>query len=367
MLKSLSIYEAVFDLVSKASDPVKPVLPKSLSKFRDRLDDQFIVMNCDWKAYKEDTGLETEEFNKVDVETGQPVVKHNDEWFDALQAAYIDLCEKSDDTLEKQAGDRVTVSEDSKADQEMRLKVEHEKKVGILLISQIEAEIETAVLIGAIEHTKAAVSIGAIEHTKAAVSIGAIEHTKAAVLIGDLEHTMTEMRKYCGVEEFQHVRGYLNPADLATRGLAKATELGPESFWQQGPFFLSLRRDLWPVNREFVKEELPDEEAKDGIDDKRETAAVETTVTYKDLPADDGAALLKTPQMEDGLVTTKVEVAAAVEGSVEERPGKELSSALVLLEEESKLKTELTGIKEAARVELAEDRLPDTIPEKRKY
>ena len=143
MLKSLSIYEAVFDLVSKASDPVKPILPKSHSKFRDRLDDQFVVMCCDWKAYREDTGLGTDDFNKIDVETGQPVVKHNDEWFDVLQAAYIDLCEKSDDTLDKQGGDKVTVSEDSRVVQEMRLKVDQEKKVGKLLISQIEAEVES--------------------------------------------------------------------------------------------------------------------------------------------------------------------------------------------------------------------------------
>ena len=122
MLKSLSMYETFYDMVSKASDPVKPILPKSHSKFRDKMDDQFVEMCCDWKAYREDTGLGTDDFNKIDVETGHPVVKHNDVWFDELQATYFDLCGRTDDILDKLAG---------------------EKKAGNLLISQIEAEVES--------------------------------------------------------------------------------------------------------------------------------------------------------------------------------------------------------------------------------
>ena len=136
MLKSLSSYETIFDLVTKASDVDKPVLAKSHSKFRDKLDDQFVTLCCDWKAYKEDTGLGSEEFNKDD-EDAQPVVKHNDKWFEELQAAYIDLCEKSDDTLEKQANEKGTVTEDSKVDHQLQLRVEHEKKVGTFLTSRL--------------------------------------------------------------------------------------------------------------------------------------------------------------------------------------------------------------------------------------
>ena len=73
---------------------------------------------------------------------------------------------------------------------------------------------------------------------------------------------MSEMRKYCHVEEFQHVSGELNPADLATRGEVKAADLGMGSFWQLGPFFLCLRRELWPVTRSFISEELPEEEVR---------------------------------------------------------------------------------------------------------
>ena len=100
MLKSLSTYEAFYDMITKGLDPAKPVSPKSHTSFRERMDDQFIVMCCDWKAYKEDTGLGPDEFNKIDNESGDPVVKHNDEWFERLQAAYLDLCKKSDDLLD---------------------------------------------------------------------------------------------------------------------------------------------------------------------------------------------------------------------------------------------------------------------------
>ena len=168
MLKSLSNYETVFDLVTKASDADKPVLSKSHSKFRDKLDDQFVTLCCDWKAYKEDTGLVTEEFNKVD-ENAQPVIKHNDKWFEELQTAYIDLCEKSDDTLEKQANEKkVSVNEDSKVDQKLQMKVEHERKVGTLLTSQIEAEVDSIKnAVSKLESEVSAVSTGALHLTKA--------------------------------------------------------------------------------------------------------------------------------------------------------------------------------------------------------
>ena len=169
MLKSLSNYETMFDLVSKASDADKPVLAKSHSKFRDNLDEHYVNLCCDWKSYKEDIGQGADEFNKVDEDTGQPVIKHNDDWFSKVQEAYIDLCEKSDDTLEKQANTRkVNSGEETKADQDLQMRVQHDKKVGTLLSSQIESESEsiraavvklgsevTAVTAGALEFSKA--------------------------------------------------------------------------------------------------------------------------------------------------------------------------------------------------------------------
>ena len=101
-------------------------------------------------------------------ENAQPVIKHNDKWFEEFQAAYIDLCEKSDDTLEKQAYEKVTVTEDDKVDQQLQLKVEHEKKVGTLLSSQIEAEVDSIKsAVTKLESEVNAVSTGALQHTKA--------------------------------------------------------------------------------------------------------------------------------------------------------------------------------------------------------
>ena len=54
--------------------------------------------------------------------------------------------------------------------------------------------------------------------------------------------------------------GENNIADLATHPGTKLSDLGPDSAWQRGPLFLSLRRDFWPVSRSFVKVDLPDQE-----------------------------------------------------------------------------------------------------------
>ena len=63
------------------------------------------------------------------------------------------------------------------------------------------------------------------------------------------------------VEDLHYVASEDNPADLATRGGVKLKDLGPGSFWQKGPSFLCSRRDLWPVNRDFISDaELPEDE-----------------------------------------------------------------------------------------------------------
>ena len=62
------------------------------------------------------------------------------------------------------------------------------------------------------------------------------------------------------MEDIHHVAGNLNPADVTTRGLAKVEDIGPGSFWQKGPSFLCSRRDIWPVTRDFVRKDLPDDE-----------------------------------------------------------------------------------------------------------
>ena len=73
---------------------------------------------------------------------------------------------------------------------------------------------------------------------------------------------MDEVKKYCEMEEVHWVSSENNAADILTRGVATLEDIGPCSSWQRGPTFLSLRRDLWPVHRDFVRTKLPQEEVR---------------------------------------------------------------------------------------------------------
>ena len=78
----------------------------------------------------------------------------------------------------------------------------------------------------------------------------------------EILETLDKIASYCEVEETHHVGTDENPADLLTRGHAKLSDLGPDSFWMTGPSFFSLPREHWPVTRDFVKKNLPEEEMK---------------------------------------------------------------------------------------------------------
>ena len=71
---------------------------------------------------------------------------------------------------------------------------------------------------------------------------------------------MHSISKKCEVEQVHWVPTDQNPADLLTRGTAKLRDIGTGSFHQKGPNFLSSPRDRWPVTRDFVPEEIPDNE-----------------------------------------------------------------------------------------------------------
>ena len=62
------------------------------------------------------------------------------------------------------------------------------------------------------------------------------------------------------MEEIQYVKSALNPSDLSTKATARVSELGPESFHQTGPDFLSLPRDSWPVYSNFDPVDIPADE-----------------------------------------------------------------------------------------------------------
>ena len=107
---------------------------------------------------------------------------------------------------------------------------------------------------------------GVIMMADSECTISALETTSRALKpffhnrVGEVLENVEKMKKYCPVEDVHHLPGHLNPADVPTRGLAKVSELGPGSFRQKGPAFLCSGRALWPVSRDFVRKELPEEE-----------------------------------------------------------------------------------------------------------
>ena len=76
-LKTFDKYESQKEMVECALDPIKPTMIKSLSKYKDKLDDTFLELVHDWKNFKRDLNISTEEFNGLD-DQGEPNYEHND-------------------------------------------------------------------------------------------------------------------------------------------------------------------------------------------------------------------------------------------------------------------------------------------------
>ena len=74
--------------------------------------------------------------------------------------------------------------------------------------------------------------------------------------------------KICPVEEVFHIPGDLNLADLATHSRAKLAGIGARFEWQKGPLFLTSRRELWPITRNFISVELPEDEVRSAKSNK---------------------------------------------------------------------------------------------------
>ena len=101
--------------------------------------------------------------------------------------------------------------------------------------------------------------------------------------VSEIKENLIQIKKYCPVEEIQYVESKLNPSDLSTRADCKLTDLGPGSFHQVGPYFLSLPRAEWPVSRHFDKKILPEEEFK--VQEPKVLQATVHKVQVLDLPA----------------------------------------------------------------------------------
>ena len=101
LLQSLSMFESLAEMVSKACDPDSPTLVKSLAKNRDKLDQAYQDLYHDFKVFKED--VNDLKFNDKD-EDGADVYVHNDSWLKTVKEEYFDLVEKSDERLENLQG-----------------------------------------------------------------------------------------------------------------------------------------------------------------------------------------------------------------------------------------------------------------------
>ena len=80
--------------------------------------------------------------------------------------------------------------------------------------------------------------------------------------VAEIKDNMDQVKKYCPMEDVFYVPSALNPSDISTRATLKVSEIGPGSFHQSGPSFLSLGRDSWPVTRDFSANDVPEDEVR---------------------------------------------------------------------------------------------------------
>ena len=139
LVQTCSKFETLLKLVTKACDPVKPTLEKSLARNRNNLDDTFIELCHDHKLYKSDVNDET--FNELD-EDQKDKFPYNDTWMSGIEDQYCDLVDKSDNKLENLAKSVDQAVEEAKPDMAAVHEVE-EQKIRKLLESQIASEMKS--------------------------------------------------------------------------------------------------------------------------------------------------------------------------------------------------------------------------------
>ena len=140
LLQSHSMFESLSEMVSKACDPVKPSLVKSLAKNREKLDQSYQELYHDFRVFKEE--VNDPQFNEKD-EHGANNYVHNDNWLKTVKEEYFDLVEKSDEKLEELLGQvAANVSQEVKSvsNVEEGVKAAQEVKVRNLFESQFKNE-----------------------------------------------------------------------------------------------------------------------------------------------------------------------------------------------------------------------------------
>ena len=79
--------------------------------------------------------------------------------------------------------------------------------------------------------------------------------------VAEVQNNLQELRGQVEwVDPIHKIDGFLNPADLATRGRAKLMDLQAGSDWQRGPTFLNLSREQWPIYIPEYVEAVPEKE-----------------------------------------------------------------------------------------------------------
>ena len=110
--------------------------------------------------------------------------------------------------------------------------------------------------------------IGAVMLLDSRCIISSLEMTSSKMLpffqnrLAEIHENLDLVAKKCDVEKVHWVESELNPADLLTRGTASIRDIGPDSFHQKGPKFLSSPREKWPVSRSFVPVPVPADEVR---------------------------------------------------------------------------------------------------------
>ena len=108
--------------------------------------------------------------------------------------------------------------------------------------------------------------VGAVMMLDSRCVISSLEITSGNLLpffqnrIAEIHENLKAVTKFCPAEPVHWVPSKLNPSDLLTRGDINLRDLGPSSFHQKVPEFLSSPWKDWPVTRDFVRTGIPDTE-----------------------------------------------------------------------------------------------------------
>ena len=125
-------------MVTKACDPVKPTLEKSLAKNREKLDDAYQDFYHDFRLYKMDYN-DDDNFNSMDEE-GKAKNEYNDEWMEKVEEDYYDLVDKSDGKLESLVPSTVAEQKVEEVQEAKEVKACQELKMKNLVENQIKLE-----------------------------------------------------------------------------------------------------------------------------------------------------------------------------------------------------------------------------------